>query len=228
MTQPEFIYEADPLANVDFDLLASMIGIRLGRHSAGVMGALDDKLLNELSRPGQIDDFIVMLGDLSSHAWQDDGELSVRAAKSSYLLGSALALEALDSIAFDRGLSLAEYRHRMVGQADTVTANLRLDPDDNDPQRLKFYIGQAVTRYGEDSYASIEPSFSALVDVVVEGDADAIMCQPFQSAFGMLYGKGRRALVAMTESELDSIARDMAGPSSAFDDEFASLINSLG
>lgn len=228
MTQPEFIYEADPLANVDFDLLASMIGIRLGRHTAGVMGALDEKLFSELSRPGQIDDFIVMLGDLSSHAWQDDGEPSVQAAKSSYLLGSALALEALDSIALDRGLALADYRLSMVGQADTVTANLRLDPNDNDPERLKFYIGQAVTRYGGDSYVSVDPSFKALVGAVADGDADAIMRQPFESAFGMVYGKGRRALVAMKESELDSVARKMAGPLSSIDNEFAELINSLG
>lgn len=219
-------YEADPLATVDHVFIAEAILIRLHR-GKGPLSHLDSKLFEELSRPGSIDDFTVMLATLMSHGYNEDGELAKKASETCYMLGAALALEVLDSIAFDQRLSLSDYRVRMVGPSDTVTSPLTIDSEDNDPQRLMFYVGQAILRQGEDSFDRTEAPYQALCGAIIAGDSDVIAIpQAFISGFGMVYHKGKQAQVELAEESYDTMARALAGPRSQFDEELESLLRS--
>lgn len=219
-------FEADPLAVVDHDFIAQAMLIRLHR-GPGPLANLDAKLFEEMSRPGNIDDFTAMLSTLMSHGYYEDGELAVMASKTSYVFGAALALEVLDAIAFDQKLSLAEYRTGMVGPADTVTSPLKIDASDNDPVRLMFYVGQAILRQGEDEFERAELPYQALCGSIIAGDSDVLMLpQPFLSGFGMVYAKGKQAQVNLIEDSYDLEARKLAGSASQLDHELAEFLGS--
>lgn len=217
-------FEADPIAHIDAVQIAEFALLRLCR-GLNPMRNLEAKLQSEQTRSPETADIITMLAEMASLSFEPESLDSV-VSINSYQYGAASALDLLDSICYQLGVSVTAYRNSLLRGDSVVSTALLIDPSE-DERGFRSNVSRAILQMGTQQLAHIEPEYVAYIQALLASDhvASSVKDEPFLSGFGTMYRNGRKAVVAHIESTLDYDSRQIVGSSSQIDAELIGLLS---